>query len=164
MSRLLLTRLKKASHHIMTTAHSFDRRLPITRDMTYGQMRKAVGDHLNIRVASSDLPHDACGLYDESLQAIILDRRMTYVQKKCSLVHELFHWLHADDQCGGTQGGRYESRARKETAMFLISPDDYVAAEREFDGEIYLMACELDVTVSVLEDYRRLLESECRGG
>lgn len=42
--------------------------------------------------------------------------------------------------------------------MFLINPADYVRAEREYDGEIYQMACELDVTVFVLEDYRRILE------
>ena len=45
-----------------------------------------------------------------------------------------------------------------ETAMFLIDPADYVQAEREYDGEIYQMSCEMDVTVFLLEDYRRILE------
>ena len=153
-----LTR-EKASHRIMTTtAKTFDRRLPITEDMTYGQMRRAVDEHTNLRVVSGELAECVTGVYDESLQVIGIDRRMTYVQKRCTLVHELFHWLHGDDTCSGPQGGRYESRARKETAMFLINPADYVLAEREFDGEPYLMACDLDVTVDVLEDYRRLLE------
>lgn len=161
----MMTRYTKASHRIMTTtARDFDRRLPITRTMTYGQMRRAVSAHTPVRVVSDTLPDSLTGVYDESLQAIVIDIRMTYVSKKCALVHELFHWMHADDCCAGSTGGRAERRARKETAMFLISPDDYVIAEREYDGEIYLMACELDVTVSVLEDYRRLLESECRGG
>lgn len=156
----MMTRYAKTSHRIMTTtANNFDRRLPITRTMTYGQMRAAVSENTSLRVNSAKIPGDACGLYDESLQAIVIDIRMTYVSKKCALVHELFHWMHADDCCAGSIGGRAERRARKETAMFLISPDEYVIAEREYDGEIYLMACELDVTVDVLEDYRRLLES-----
>jgi len=155
----MMARCAKASHRIMTTDNNFDRRLPITRTMTYGQMRAAVSENTSLRVNSAEIPGDACGLYDESLQAIVIDIRMTYVSKKCALVHELFHWMHADDCCAGSIGGRAERRAREETAMFLISPDEYVIAEREYDGEIYLMACELDVTVDVLEDYRRLLES-----
>ena len=157
----VLTR-EKASHQIMTTtARTFDRRLPVDRDMTYGQMRRAIAEHTGLRVVSDSLPGDVSAMYDESLHAVIIDRRMTYVQKKCSLVHELFHWLHGDDTCQGVRGGRAERRARKETAMFLINPADYVLAEREFDGEPYLMACDLDVTVDVLEDYRRLLERSC---
>lgn len=135
------------------------RRLPITRDMTYGQMRRAVADRTEIRVASGILPDDISAVYDESLQAIIIDRRMTYVQKKCSLVHELFHWLHGDDTCRGVRGSRAECRARKETAMFLIDKADYVLAECQYDAEPYLIACDLDVTLEVVEDYRRLLES-----
>ncbi len=45
-----------------------------------------------------------------------------------------------------------EWRVRRETAMFLIDPADYVQAEREYDGEIYQMSCEMDVTVFLLEE------------
>lgn len=158
LSADMMTRFEKASHQTMTTARSFDRRLPIAPSMTYGQMRKAISG-LPLRITSAKLPGDTCGLYDESLRAIAIDIRMTYAQKRCVLVHELFHWMHGDNCCAGTVGGRAEWRARKETAMFLISPEAYIVAEREYDGEIYMMACELDVTVDVLEDYRRLLES-----
>lgn len=154
---IIPTRMKASQ--TMTTAKDFDRRLPVTRDMTYGQMRRAISDQTDIRVASGILPDDISAVYDESLQAIIIDRRMTYVQKKCSLVHELFHWLHGDDTCGGVRGSRAECRARKETAIFLINPADYILAEREYDAEPYLIACDLDVTLEVIEDYRRLLES-----
>lgn len=83
---------------------------------------------------------------------------MTDVQKRCSLTHELFHWLHADDSHAEYGKSHAEWRVRRETAMFLIDPADYVQAEREYDGEIYQMSCEMDVTVFLLEDYRRILE------
>ncbi|MCX8646280.1 hypothetical protein J3T92_06630, partial [Bifidobacterium sp. B4081] len=28
---------------------------------------------------------------------ILIDRSMTYTQKRCTLVHELIHWQHADN-------------------------------------------------------------------
>ena len=46
--------------------------------------------------------------------------------------------------------------------MMLVAPDAYIRAEREYDGEIYQMACELDVTVFVLKCYRRILEGRAR--
>ena len=135
--------------------------LPVTRHMTYGQMRRAC-DTLPVRIMSHPLPGDTCAVYDGDLQAIVLDRNMTYVQKRCSLVHELFHWLHGDDTCAGTTGGRMEWRARKHTALLLVDGDEYARAEEACDGNPYLMACELDVTVQVVDDYRRILHDNGR--
>ena len=120
----------------MLTAAPFDRHMPINRGMTYEQMLDAV----------------------ETQPVHIIDEHMTDVQKRCSLTHELFHWLHADDSHAEYGKSHAEWRVRRETAMFLIDPADYVQAEREYDGEIYQMSCEMDVTVFLLEDYRRILE------
>ena len=113
----------------MLTAAPFDRHMPINRGMTYEQMLDAV-ETQPVHVIEATLDDDTSGLYCEAVQTIIIDEHMTDVQKRCSLTHELF----------------------------LIDPADYVQAEREYDGEIYQMSCEMDVTVFLLEDYRRILE------
>jgi hypothetical protein len=48
-------------------------------------------------------------------------------------------------------------RCRMETALALISPVNYGMAETVYEGNTWLMAVELCVTVQVLEDYRQLL-------
>lgn len=141
----------------MLTAAPFDRHMPINRGMTYEQMLDAV-ETQPVHVIEATLDDDTSGLYCEAVQTIIIDEHMTDVQRRCSLTHELFHWLHADDSHAEYGKSHAEWRVRRETAMFLIDPADYVQAEREYDGEIYQMSCEMDVTVFLLEDYRRILE------
>nr|APO34932.1 Unknown Function [uncultured bacterium] len=41
--------------------------------------------------------------------------------------------------------------------MALISPVDYGIAETVYEGNTWMMAVELGVTVQVLSDYRQLL-------
>lgn len=45
----------------------------------------------------------------------------------------------------------------QETALTLISPVDYGMAETVYDGNTWMMAVELGVTIQVLNDYRQLL-------
>lgn len=80
----------------MLTAAPFDRHMPINRGMTYEQMLDAV-ETQPVHVIEATLDGDTSGLYCEAVQTIIIDEHMTDVQKRCSLTHELFHWLHADD-------------------------------------------------------------------
>ena len=82
---------------------------------------------------------------------------MTYVRKRCALVHELVHWRHGDDTSDGCAGSKIERRCRRETAMLLINTAAYAVAERMYDGEPHQMASELNVTVQVIEDYRQIL-------
>lgn len=123
----------------MLTAAPFDRHMPINRGMTYEQMLDAV-ETQPVHVIEATLDDDTSGLYCEAVQTIIIDEHMTDVQKRCSLTHELFHWLHADDSHAEYGKSHAEWRVRRETAMFLIDPADYVQAEREYDGEIYQMS------------------------
>lgn len=41
--------------------------------------------------------------------------------------------------------------------MRLVSPVDYAAAEQVYDGCAWRIACELGVTMQVVEDYRQIL-------
>lgn len=144
------------------TAGSFSRHLPIDGRMTYEQMLIAC-DPAPVHILEDRLDGNIAGLYDESLRTIIIDENMTDVQKRCTLTHELFHWLHADDSCTRYGRNHEERRVKRETAMLLIPPAAYVRAERAYDGEIFLMACELDVTVFVVECYRSILEGRLVG-
>lgn len=54
---------------------------------------------------------------------------------------------------------RRRSGVLKETALWLVNPVEYATAERLYDGDSYLIACELGVTVQVIEDYKSLLAS-----
>lgn len=141
------------------SASNFGRRFRIDGRMSYSDMLEAV-DGLTVTVVDAILPDDIAGVYDEETQLIVIDERMIDVQKRCTLVHELFHWMHADQCCNTVLSNRVENRTRRETAVLLISPVEYIAAERQYDGGIYQMACELNVTVQVLKDYQHMLE--CR--
>ena len=59
--------------------------------------------------------------------------------------------------CGGVSETKAELRARRCAASRLISQIEYASAENVYEGDGYLIACELDVTVQVVEDYRRLV-------
>lgn len=81
----------------------------------------------------------------------------TSAQRRCTLCHELIHARHHDPGCGSQYGIKCERRCRRETALALISPVDYGMAEEIYDGDAWMMAVELGVTIQVLEDYRQLL-------
>lgn len=130
--------------------------LPDLSQLTYGQMRNAILG-LDVRVCSALLPDRTYGLYDESKRLILIDRRMTYTRKRCTLMHELVHWLHGDTTCTGVIGNRHERRTRLETARRLISPLEYATAETIWDGKPGPIASELNVTQEIVEDYRSML-------
>ena len=139
------------------------RRFTLDPAMTYGQMRQALAKQKNAPIVFSMSGEElgecgtTCGVYDECLQAIAINRDMTYVQKRCTLVHELFHWLHGHEGCDGLYGSKHERLVRRETAIFLINPVECAIAETAYEGDEFNMSADLDVTVQVLEDYRRML-------
>ena len=134
-----------------------ERTLPELSKMTYSQMRWLAA-RLGVSVASSeDMDDDTAGVYCETTQSILIDRNMTYRQKRCTLAHELVHWEHGDQACTPTLNTKAECRTRRETAMRLIRPTEYAAAEVLHDGHPAGIAEELEVTKQVLDDYRRIL-------
>lgn len=128
---------------------------PLDRTMTFDDMRRALDRTSGApAVISARLPGTLMGVYDDEENAVLLDPRLSDVQRRCTLMHEIVHWSHRDSHCEGYDG-RMERRARRETAWRLISMGEYARAERVYDGDPYNMACALGVTVQVLEDYRR---------
>ena len=105
---------------------------------------------MGLAVESTDLPRDICGLYDDR-------HGLNQRQRRCTLCHELIHAKHHDPGCGTQYGLKCERRCRRETALALISPMDYGMAETVHEGNAWMMAVELGVTVQVLMDYRQLL-------
>lgn len=135
-----------------------DPMLPVSPRMSYGQMRLALYETApELNVSSALLPGKMDGLYCQSTNTILIDRRVTYTRKRCILVHELIHWKHGDDTTNGCHGSRLERRCRKETALLLIDPVEYATAERLYDGNIYQIANELNVTLDIINDYQQLL-------
>ena len=128
--------------------------LPINRNMTYGDMRRAI-IHLPVTVSSAILPNGLWGCYDDETRVILIDRRLTYAAKRCTLVHELLHWRHGDTGCSNNSS-KLERRARRETALTLVNPTELALLERMYEYE-WQIADELNVTTQVLEDYRRTI-------
>lgn len=119
-------------------------------------MRRVV-DNLDVEVRSAILPHGYYGLYDERRNLIIVHRNMTYTMKRSTLAHELVHWSYGDDTIHGVTGSRRERRTRMRTAMLLIDQLEYATAESTYDGDIFSIAAELNVTKQVVEDYRDMV-------
>lgn len=130
--------------------------LAIMPHMSYGDMRR-YADTLGVTVCSDKLPGDEQGRYVRELNIIIIDRYMSYRVKRCALAHELIHWHHGDSSCNSITRSRQEHRARRTTASTLILTYEYAQAETEYDGDIYHMALELDVTKQVLKDYQDMV-------
>lgn len=128
--------------------------LPIDRRMTYGAMRRAIIG-LPVTVSSALLPDGLWGCYDAATEVILIDRRLTYTAKRCTLVHELLHWQHGDTGCANDRS-KQERRARRETASLLIDPVELALLERMYDDP-WSIADELNVTIQVLTDYRQIL-------
>ena len=97
--------------------------------------------------------------YDETARITLIDRQLIYCRKRCTLVHELIHWQHADATRNGIFGARLEPRTRRETALKLITPLEYQTAEAMYAGDPYQIACELDVTLQIIQGYQRILDS-----
>ena len=128
--------------------------LPIDRRMTYGAMRRAITG-LPVTVSSAILPDGLWGCYDDATEVILIDRRLTYTAKRCTLVHELRHWMHGDEGCANDRS-KQERRWRTQTALLLVDSVELALLERmyEYDWQI---ADELDITTQVLEDYRQVM-------
>lgn len=126
--------------------------LPISRDMTYGAMRRAIIG-LPVTVSSALLPDGLWGCYDDENHVILIDRRLTYAAKRCTLVHELLHWRHGDTGCSN-DSSKLERRARRETALTLIDPLRYGMLEQMYEGNSWNISQELEVTQQVLGDFR----------
>lgn len=114
-------------------------------------------ESMGLTIVSYRLPRDTCGLYDDRRKLILLADWLNQRQRRCTLCHELIHAKHHDSGCGTQYGLKCERRCRRETALVLISPVNYGMVEQVYEGNTWIMAVELGVTIQVLNDYRQLL-------
>lgn len=133
-----------------------ERDLSLDYRMTYGDLRRYT-DTLDVEVCSDILPRGVNGIYDEFTRMIIIDRTLRYTQKRCTLVHELMHWSYYDLACSPGLDVKAECRTRRLTAQVLV-PGKYLdMLGDEYEGQPALIANDLNITVSVLEDYWKLV-------
>jgi hypothetical protein len=125
--------------------------------MSYGDMRRWASQH-HVLVGSDFLQQGRQGIYDAEYGTILIDRGMNYTQKRCTFVHEWVHSMYGDIGCGRL-AAKSERRTSLKTAQLLIDPLEYATAEEMFDGDLYRMAAELNVTHQVIKDYQLWLDS-----
>ncbi|TCE36879.1 hypothetical protein MCC10040_0839 [Bifidobacterium longum subsp. longum] len=112
---------------------------------------------MGVLIEDREFDDTQCGEYDPDTRTAYIDPAMSIEQKTCTLQHELIHARHFDAGLRIMHPGKEECLTRKETALALINPVDYMHAEDLYGGEPYAMAQELGITVGVLLDYRRWL-------
>lgn len=118
---------------------------------------------LGVRIDYRPLPEGIMGLYDAERRMILIDSTLSHDQTRSALMHELIHAEYEDPGCSHFFGAHAELRARRLTAERLINREDYIKTEKIYEGNKYLMAKDLDVTVQVLEDYQKILmEGACK--
>ena len=96
------------------------------------------------------------GWWLPEVMGIVLDRRLTRVQRRCALAHELRHVDHHDVQVahigpdGPRLARRQEARADREAARRLVDLEVLAAALCAHPDDPAAVADELDVTCDVL--------------
>lgn len=112
---------------------------------------------MGVLIEDRDFDGTQCGEYDPDTRTAFIDPTMSVEQRVCTLQHELIHARHFDDGLRLLSREKEECLTRKETALALINPVEYMHAEELYEGEPYAMAQELRITVNVLQDYRHWL-------
>lgn len=112
---------------------------------------------MGVLIGDKEFDGTQCGEYDPDTRTAFIDPTMSVEQRVCTLQHELIHARHFDDGLRLLSRDKEECLTRKETALALINPVEYMHAEDLYGGEPYAMAQELGITVGVLLDYQRWL-------
>ena len=111
--------------------------------------------HICCDTHSVELPHRG-GWWLPDVMGIVLDRRLSRVERRCALAHELRHVDNNDVQVaavgpdGPRMARRQEERANQQAARHLISLTALIEAMRSHPHDPAVVADELDVTVDVL--------------
>lgn len=87
---------------------------------------------------------------------IWLDDRLTSVEQRCVLTHEL---VHLELSHVGHQPPAIEAKVRERTARWLV-PLDQLWEVRHWQGPLHLLAEDPGITVAVLHDRLRWLTEE----
>lgn len=107
---------------------------------------------IGVHVAVKPFIYD--GAYYHRRGLIVVDSRLPAVAQRCVLAHEYVHALYGHD---GHQDAAVERRVTRDAARLLISSADYRLAERMYEGDVWLVAEELNVTVEFVHAYQEWL-------
>lgn len=107
------------------------------------------------RICDRPLPDGLEGVYDVERNEIILSDKLSSVQRRCVLAHEISHVKHHDIGC--KTDAYTEQRADVEAARMLISQADYVTAEILYGSDGCAIARELNVMPWIIKAYKNWL-------
>lgn len=114
---------------------------------------------LGVRIVHTDLTHlHRDGDYNARTNIIRLQEGMTRRLLRCVFAHELCHAVFGDIPSRfGPVNAKQERRADEWAALRLIHRDEYSESERLRDGNIDLIAQDLDVIDDIVKAYQRVL-------
>lgn len=99
------------------------------------------------------LPADLEGGYDAANNRILISDRLTPIQRRCALAHEISHARRHHD-VGCKCDSATERRADMEAARMLVNQLEYQSAEIISDGDECAIARELNVMPWVIRAYK----------
>lgn len=100
------------------------------------------------------LPFPLAGSYFRDEGLIVIDSRPSAAAQRAALAHEYVHAILGHD---GPQEPHIEARVDQHAARLLVSPAEYVMAERLYGCDVAAIAEELGVPVWVVVAYREAL-------
>lgn len=115
---------------------------------------------LGVRVIHTDLTHlNRDGDYNAKTNTIRLHEGMTRRLLRSVFAHELCHAVFKDvPSMFGPVNAKQERRADEWAALRLIDQEHYREVERLRDGNISLMAQDLEVIDDIVHAYQRVLQ------
>ncbi|MEI3845364.1 MULTISPECIES: ImmA/IrrE family metallo-endopeptidase [unclassified Microbacterium] len=118
-----------------------------------------MADALGVAIEYEDLSHlDRDGDYDARTHTIRLQAGMSYRLLRSTLAHELCHAVFGDVPSKfGPVNAKQERRADEWAALRLIDHREYRITEEAREGNVHLMAQDLDVIDDIVVAFQRVL-------
>lgn len=125
----------------------------------------AAAAELGLTVLEANLPDGHLGEYWHLHRMILIVPGLTYRERRSVLAHEVAHAMSGDlVTIGGPIHRTQELRARKATARLLIDPDEFIDSCELRDGNLAMIAHDLDVIPQVVADWIAMQKFERDGG
>lgn len=100
------------------------------------------------------------GRYDRKTRAISIAPGLSHAQQVVTLEHELTHARHDIAHIWDPDPRVEEARTRRQTALALVNPVDYMIAERCYGPDAWQIAVQLGVTVSLIQDWQQIVHDD----
>lgn len=115
-------------------------------------------DALGVSVEFCDLPDDRDGEYVHAKRLVRIKHDLLGRRYRSTLAHECCHAVFGDVTSKfGPVNAKQERRADEWAALRLIDLDDYRRQEARHEGHAEAMAVSLNVTVDLVDAFRRIL-------